>query len=198
MQNKWWGDTNLGRSDSIKVRDQGCYLIGFAMALSGLRFENEFNKQMKWETPGSINAKKLYKKTDFVFTEQTSIPEKISNKYNLQFDYWTKGVQGNLENKIQEYDDSSTKYAILGKVAWDKKNPKEANHWIGIEGAPIYDPDLGEEMFVHIVGTSQNDVLATRPSFWKEKDGSYYIPTSEIYEIHVFSEKTTPYIQYEE
>lgn len=114
----------------------------------------------------------------------------------MEFDWWTRNNNnGDLSNKIDYYNSLDTKHAILGKVAWDKNNPDVANHWVGIVGSSKVIDDTGIK-YVQIRGTSKNDKLESRPDYWKEIDGNYYIPSKKISMIHLFSQKPLVYKRY--
>lgn len=175
MQNESWGANLLGNSTDTYISGSGCYLTGITMSMSNL-------------SNSSVELKSINEMKD-CFSGANLDGSKVASKFGFVFDYWTRGVQGDLGHKINELHSNSDNNSILAKVAWDKKSPDKANHWVGISGGAITDPDLGEGTYVKITGTSTNDKIGSRPSYWKEKNGSIYIPTSKIERIHVFTKE---------
>ena len=173
MQDKSWKGELLGNSTDTYIGTAGCYLTGISMSMSNL-----LNKKI---TNNEINGMKE------CFSGACLDGSMVSSKFGVKFDYWTRGVQGDLGNKINELNNNVDSNSILAKIAWNKNDPDNANHWVGISGGAITDPELGEGTFVKITGTSTNDNPNSRPSYWKEKNGEYYIPTSKIERLHVFT-----------
>ena len=127
-----------------------------------------------------INSKEAF------FSNGNMKGEIVAKQYGYKFDYWTRAIQGDLGTIINKLDNNCDNNAILAKIAWDKTAPDKANHWVGVTGGCVVDPELGEGTFIKIIGTSKNDNPASRPFYWKEKNGEYYIPTSKIERIHIF------------
>ncbi len=104
----------------------------------------------------------------------------------LEHDYWTKEVQGNLKDKINEANNSDYTYSIVARV------PRNANgdqHWVTVQGGTIIRTDGIE--YVPVKGTSENDYTRSlRPSSWKygevgtAEEGLIFIPVSYIEKIH--------------
>ena len=182
MHDTSWGSSNLGNSSNVKINKAGCYLMGFANAVATLLNDSGGMNRVLLN-PGMLNLNK----TNFAAGSASMDPAVAAKNYGLVQDYWTRGKQGDLAGKLEELHEEETSYSILAKVAWDAKNPDDANHWVGISGDVIYDEDLGEGGYVLVTGTSMYDKPGSRPSYWKEKDGNIYIPTSEIERIHTFT-----------
>ncbi|SEQ59156.1 RHS repeat-associated core domain-containing protein [Treponema bryantii] len=201
MHNLFYTSDNLGNSDSITIGEQGCYLMGTTMAELNLQLENPFSMKINWNIPSTINNNKQYGTNDSIFgttdnDKHVMDGKKFADKYNLEFDWWTREKNnGDLGKKIDYYDSLDTKYAVLGKVAYNKNNPNTENHWVGIVGSSKIIDDTGIK-YVQIQGTSKYDNLQSRPNFWKEIDGKYYIPTTKISIIHLFSQKPLPSKRY--
>ena len=177
MQNKSWGNDTLGNSSNTLVKNSGCYLTGVTMAISNL---NKKSADLQ-----SINDMKG------CFSGANLDGSKVASEFGFKFDYWTKAKQGDLGNKINELNNNSDRNSILAKISYNSDDSNQANHWVGISGGTITDLDLGDGTFVKITGTSINDKLDTRPSYWKEKNGELYIPTSQIERIHIFTKDST-------
>ncbi len=188
MQGPWHGSDFmfLGNSKSVLIRDQGCYLNGFAMCLMALRL-NSF-KPIKWYTPTSVNDNKS------IFDGASMVLKKAAEEYNLLCIEVKKTTKTNFVVLLNAYDMSPTNYAILGKIPYKKSEPDNANHWVGIVSKPI-DLYKNGEYYVEIVGTSENDIPANRPDYWVSSAGKYYVPVDKIQKLHIFSEKPMPMLQ---
>ena len=188
MQGSRWGNSNLGNSSTVKVKEQGCFLTGFSMVVSTLIGKGNLYSRNAF-TPNSINSFKSF----FEKNSQSMLSSIVGNSYNLKFDWWTKSKQGDLSVKLSEIADSSKKFSVLGYVACNKDKPNNANHWVYINSSPMDGSQLGDEFddckYVEMLGTSENDKPSNRPSGWIEKNGKMYIPTKMIDKIYTWNEE---------
>ena len=132
MQDKQWGEIKLGNSSTICIKKEGCYLTGFSMVVSAMIGKGNLYSKNAF-TPNEINSFKSY----FYVDSQCMKCSSVGNNYKLEWDYWTKNKQEDLAGKLTELAESPIKYGILGKVAWNQKDPNTANHWVYINSRPI-------------------------------------------------------------
>ena len=108
----------------------------------------------------------------------------VGKNYDLAHDYWTKEVQGDLSNKIDELNKSSTQYAILAEVYYSQGH----THWVGIDGGVVVRDD--GKNYVAISATSINDktLAGGRSSVgWIKEDDKIYVPTEDVKTLQQYS-----------
>ena len=181
MSDTDWGDLPTGYGTEHKknkdvgmLKDTGCAITEMSNIIS--------SATGKTITPKDINDDK----NNFTINTDLLNMKDLGEKYNLEFDYWTKDKQGNLGKKLSELSQSSKKYYIAAQVRYKENG---ALHWVGIVDIII---DKDGKIYAKIAPTSTNDTKksARKLDSWKlDENGDMWIETSEINKIYTF-EKT--------
>lgn len=171
MHDARWGSDLLGNSADVLVKKEGCYAAAFSSAATALTG--------KTVTPATLNQDKS---NNFAKNSQSMLPQQAAAKQGLVQDYWTQANQGDLKNKINELNDSSTKYAVLAQVPYNSNGDL---HWVGVNGGTII--DSGKE-YIQATGSSKFDYIKeSRPKDWVINGDTILIPTSDIIRIDTFT-----------
>ncbi len=181
MSDTDWGDLPTGygtehkkNKDVGRLKDTGCAITEMSNIIS--------SATGKTITPKDINDDK----NNFTINTDLLNMKDLGEKYDLEFDYWTKNKQGNLGKKLSELSQSSKKYYIAAQVRYKENGTL---HWVG-----IVDIIIGKDgkIYAKIAPTSTNDTKksARKLDSWKlDENGDMWIETSEINKIYTF-EKT--------
>ncbi len=171
MHDERWKNELLGNSTDVYVYQQGCYEAAFSSGASALT-----GKEI---TPTTINKNK---EINFAIGSPSMLPAQAADNMNLTWDYWTKAKQCDLSTKINEMNNSETKYAVLAQVPY---NDKGDLHWVGVNGGTITD---AEKEYIKATGSSKFDYAKeNRPKDWVIKGDDIFIPTSNIVRIDTFT-----------
>ncbi|MCQ2601594.1 MAG: hypothetical protein MJ184_09570, partial [Treponema sp.] len=181
MQNSEWGEQitgdpslqltksqiNNNQRDISFISENGCYLTGYseaAITLTG----NDY-------TPSFFNQY-----TYLFDSNQNFNSTKASEITGLKNDYWTKNIQGDLTNKLNELDSSKTQYVVMAQIPYTSTGKL---HWVSVYGS------VNEDGFINVIGTSKNDV---KGNSLREQSGSWdftngvRIKASDIQQLRTF------------
>ena len=177
MHNSEWSNEKLGNSQTNTIGAEGCTVSGLSQVINVVTDSNL--------TPKDVNDVKEN------FKEGTDLIDfgAVGTNYGVTHDYWTAGVQGNLESKINELNNYATEFAVLAQVQYGES--KSDLHWVGLNGAPV---EIEGKSYVCVSQTSVYDgtLGGSRASVgWRSEEGKVYVPTELVTRLESYERAYT-------